>query len=135
MNKRIWKLYKELRRLRRQRKILANIIANNNSMLAQRIEDNRKDRQFIQYLQNELMQKRKEEASYSTLTFTLPNLFSLEREMTSPTVLDRRPRAEYMTRKLTDDMKIKMFNDLLEQGYINYSSTYEGDIYTIKVVR
>lgn len=133
MNKRVWKLYKELRRLRRQRKILANIIAKNNCILTQRTEENRQDRQFISYLQSELIQK--EKASYNTLTFTLPNLYSLERDMVSPIHLDRRPRAEYMTRKLTDSMKTKLFDDLLEQGYINYSSTIEGDIYTIKVVR
>ena len=135
MNKRILKLYKELRRLRRQRKILANIIAKNNRIMIQRIEENTKDRQFIRYLQNELMLKQKEEACYNTLTFTLPNPYSLEREMVSPIYLDRRPRAEYMARKLTDNMKIKLFNDLLEQGYINYSSTNEGDVYVIKVVR
>ena len=135
MNKRIWKLYKELRRLRRQRKILANIITKNNRLMIQRVEENRKDKQFIYYLQNELMRKRKEEASYSTLSFTLPNLYSLEKDMVSPILLDRRPRAEYMSRRLTDSMKTKLFDDLLEQGYISYSSTNEGDIYTIKVVR
>ena len=133
MNKRVWKLYKELRKLRRQRKILAKIISKNNIMLNQRVTENKEDKRFIRYLQNELV--RKENASYNTLTFTLPNLYSLERDMVSPRYLDSRPRAENLTRRLTDNMKIKMFNDLMEQGYISYSSTSEGDIYTIKVVR
>lgn len=135
MNKRIWKLYKELRRLRRQRRILANIITKHNRVLTQHIEENIKDKQFIRYLQDELMQKRREDVPYNTLTFTLPNLYSLERDMVSPTYLDRRPRAEYMTRRLTDSMKIKLVNDLLEQGYIKYTSNSEGDTYEIKVMR
>ena len=135
MNKRIWKLYKELRRLRRQRRILANIIAKHNSVLTQHIEENIKDRQFIRYLQDELMQKRREDVPYNTLAFTLPNLYSLERDMIPPVYLDNRPRAEAMTRRLTDSMKIKLVNDLLEQGYIKYTSNSEGDTYEIKVMR
>ena len=54
----------------------------------------------------------------------------------SPTDLDRRPRAEYITQRLTNDMKVKLFDDLAEQGYIRKTRDDEdGEVYEIKVVR
>ena len=69
------------------------------------------------------------------MSFVVPNLYMTE-ELISPIDLDRRPRAEYITKRLTNKMKVKLFDDLVEQGYIRKARDDEdGEVYEIKVVR
>lgn len=128
MNNRIWKLYKELRDLRKQVVSLNNRLESANNEIKSR-------NSLITFLEDRLRQKAAIEVPYSTMSFTVPNLYMMEKLM-SPTDLDRRPRAEYITRRLTDEMKVKLFNDLAEQGYIRKTRDDEvGEVYEIKVVR
>ena len=54
----------------------------------------------------------------------------------SPTFLDCKPRVEYLTQRLTNEMKIKLFDNLVEQGYVRKTRDDEtGEVYEIKVVR
>lgn len=128
MNKRIWKLYKELRNLRTRVVALNNILESANRELKQR-------NSFITFLEERLMQKNAIDVPYSTMSFVVPNLYMVEKVM-SPTDLDRRPRAEYITKRLTNEMKVILFDDLVEQGYIRKTRDDEvGEVYEIKVVR
>lgn len=128
MNKRIWKLYKELRDLRKRMVVLNNCLESANREIKTR-------NSFITFLEERLRQKAAVEVPYSTMSFVVPNLYMVENIM-SPTDLDRRPRAEYITKRLTDEMKIKLFDDLAEQGYIRKTRDDEvGEVYEIKVVR
>lgn len=115
---RIWKLYKELRMLRKKVKTLES------------------DLEFSNKRFNALYyEKTHQQVSYSTMSFLVPNLYKVEK-LISPTDLDRRPRAEYITRQLTDEMKVKLFDDLAEQGFIRKTRDDEiGEVYEIKVVR
>lgn len=118
MTKRIWKLYKEVRSLRRKVKTLENDLAYSN-------------RRFnILYYE-----KTQQDKPYDTMSFILPNMYALEREM-SPVDVYSHPRAEYFSRKLSDSMKIKLFDDLAEQGYVRKTRDDEfGEVFEIKVVR
>lgn len=118
MTNRIWKLYKEVRSLRRKVKTLENDLAYSN-------------RRF-----NTLyFEKTQQEKSYNTMSFMLPNLYALEREM-GPVDVYSHPKAEYFSRRLSDEMKIKMFDDLAEQGYIRKTRDDGfGEVFEIKVVR
>lgn len=128
MNKRIWKLYKELRSLRYEVKAYQHSLDDAWLEIKQR-------NSMITFLEERLRQKKETEVPYSTMSFVVPNLYMTEKLM-SPTDLDRIPRAEYITRRLTDEMKIKLFNDLAEQGYIRKTRDDEvGEVYEIKVVR
>ena len=128
MNKRIWKLYKELRDLRIRVVALNNCLESANHEIKQR-------NSFITFLEERLRQRAAVEVPYSTMSFMVPNLYMVEKLM-SPTDLDRRPRAEYITERLTNEMKIKLFDDLAEQGYIRKTrDDRDGEVYEIKVVR
>lgn len=128
MNKRIWKLYKELRSLRCEVKAYQHSLDDAWLEIKQR-------NSMITFLEERLRQKKETEVPYSTMSFVVPNMYMVEKLM-SPTDLDRRPRAEYITRRLTDEMKIKLFNDLAEQGYIRKTRDDKvGEVYEIKVVR
>lgn len=128
MTKRIWKLYKELRDLRKRVVALNNSLEYANHELKQR-------NSLITFLEERLRQKASVDTPYSTMSFVVPNLHMVEKVM-SPTDLDRRPRAEYITRRLTDGMKVKLFDDLAEQGYIRKTRDDEvGEVYEIKIVR
>ena len=128
MNKRIWKLYKELRDLRKRVSALNNSLERANLELKQR-------NSLITFLEERLRQKAAVDVPYSTMSFVVPNLYMTEKLM-SPTDLDRIPRAEYITKRLTNDMKVKLFDDLAEQGYIRKTRDDEvGEVYEIKVVR
>lgn len=128
MNKRIWKLYKELRDLRTRVVALNNSLESANRELKQR-------NSLITFLEERLRQKASVDIPYSTMSFVVPNLYMVEKLM-SPTDVDRRPRAEYITQRLTDGMKVKLFNDLAEQGYIRMiKDDIDGQVYEIKVVR
>lgn len=126
--KRIWKLYKELRDLRKRVVALNNSLEYANHELKQR-------NSLITFLEERLIQKAAIDVPYSTMSFVVPNLYKLENVL-SPTFLDSRPRAEYITRQLTNEMKVKLFDDLAEQGYIRKTRDDEsGEVYEIKVVR
>ena len=128
MNKRIWKLYKELRDLRKR------VVALNNSLEYANHEIKQRN-YLITFLEERLRQRAAVDVPYSTMSFIVPNLYMTEKLM-SPTDLDRRPRAEYITKRLTNDMKVKLFDDLAEQGYIHKTRDDEvGEVYEIKVVR
>lgn len=118
MTNRIWKLYKEVRSLRRKVKTLENDLAYSN-------------RRF-----NTLYyEKTQQEKTYNTMYFTLPNMYALEREM-CPVDIHSRPRAEYFSRRLSDEMKIRLFDDLAEKGYIRKTRDDGfGEVFEIKVVR
>lgn len=90
---------------------------------------------LITSLEERLREKASVEVPYSTMSFIIPNLYLMEATM-GTIHLDSRPRAEYMTRRLTNEMKIKLFDDLFEQGYIRKTrDTKDGEVYEIKVVR
>ena len=128
MNKRIWKLYKELRSLR------CEVKAYQHSLDHARLEIKQRN-SMITFLEERLRQKKETEVPYSTMSFIVPNLYRLESIM-SPTFLDCKPRAEYLTKRLTNEMKIKLFDDLVEQGYVRKTRDDEtGEVYEIKVVR
>lgn len=118
MNNRIWELYKEVRRLRRKVKTLENDLEYSN-------------RRFntLYYEKTQL------DKPYNTMSFILPNMYALEREM-SPVDVFSHPRAEYLSRKLSDSMKIKLFDDLAEQGYIRKTRDDKiGEVFEIKVIK
>ena len=128
MNKRIWKLYKELRDLRKR------VVALNYSLEYANHEIKQRN-YLITFLEERLRQKAAVDVPYSTMSFVVPNLYMTEKLM-SPTDLDRRPRAEYITKRLTNEMKVKLFDDLAEQGYVRKTRDDEdGEVYEIKVVR
>ena len=128
MNKRIWKLYKELRDLRKR------VVALNYSLEYANHEIKQRN-SLINFLEERLRQRAAVDVPYSTMSFVIPNLYMVEKVM-SPTDLDRRPRAEYITKRLTDELNVKLFDDLAEQGYIRKTKDDEvGEVYEIKVVR
>lgn len=134
MNKRIWrtlklfKLFKLCRELQSENKGLRNSLEEAWNEIKQR-------NSLITFLEERLRVKASTEVPYSTMSFIIPNLYLMEATM-NPIYSDRRPRAEHMTRKLTDEMKIHLFNDLFEQGYIRKTrDTKDGEVYEIKVVR
>lgn len=115
--KKIWKLYKELRRLRRKVKVLEEDLCRTN-------------RDY-----NALFYKKTQEVPYNTISIMVPNIHSIEAVGNYYTV-DSRPRAEYIHKRMTDKMKIKLVDDLFEQKYIRRVQDNDvGEIYEIKVVR
>lgn len=128
MNKRIWRILKLCRELQSENKGLRNSLEEARNEVKQR-------NSLITFLEERLREKASVEVPYSTMSFIIPNLYFMEATI-SPTHLDSRPRAEYLTRKLTNEMKIKLFDDLFEQGYIRKTrDTKDGEVYEIKVVR
>lgn len=128
MTRRIWKLYKELRDLRKQVVALHNSLTSANLELKQR-------NSLITFLEEQLRQKAAVDVPYNTMSFVVPNLYMVKSVML-PIDLDRNSRAEYLTRQLTNEMKVKLFDDLAEQGYIRKTRDDEfGEVFEIKVVR
>jgi hypothetical protein len=128
MNKRIWRVLKLNRELRKENKGLRNSLEEARNEIKQR-------NSLLTFLEERLREKARVDVPYSTMSFVIPNLYLMETTI-SPISLDRRPRAEYMTKKLTNEMKIKMFDNLFEQGYISKTrDTKDGEVYEIKVVR
>lgn len=119
MTKRIWKLYKEVRSLRRKVKTLENDLAYS-----------RRRFNTLYY------EKTQQEKPYNTMSFIIPNMYALERDMLSPVDIYSHPKAEYFSRRLSNEMKIKLFDDLAEQGYIRKTRDDQfGEVFEIKVVR
>ncbi len=122
------RVLKLCRQLRSENKGLRNSLEESRNEVKQR-------NSLITFLEERLREKASIDVPYSTMSFIIPNLYLME-AILNPTTLDSRPKAEYMTRKLTDEMKVKMFNDLFEQGYIRkIRDTKDGEVYEIKVVR
>ena len=134
MNKRIQRTLRVLRVLKLCREQRSELVGLRNSLEEARNEIKQRN-SLITFLEERLTEKANVNVPYSTMSFIVPNLYLMEATM-SPTQLDRRPRAEYLTRKLTDNMKIKLFDDLFEQGYIRrIRDNKDGEVYEIKVVR
>lgn len=84
---------------------------------------------------NILFYKNLQKMPFSTLTFTIPNLHSVEMDYHF-SVMSRKPVANYIHEQMTDKMKIKLVDDLFEQGYIRkIQDDNIGESYEIKVVR
>lgn len=127
MTKRIWKLYKEVRRLRDKVKTLEADCskANYDKMVAFQEVD-----MWRQYVQNNKVQ-----LPYNTMQIMIPNMYGFETIM-APTDIDRKPKAEFLMKRMTDDAKIHIMDDLIAQGYFRKVRDDEfSEIYEIKVVR
>lgn len=117
MDKRIFELYKEVRRLRRREKALERDL----------------DRANQNY--NALWyRKTQQEVDYNTLSVTIPNVHEFERFF-GPIDYYSRPKAEYLARTLSDKSKIKLIDDLFEQGYIQLVEDEFGQTFTIRVLK
>ena len=115
--KKIWELYKELRSLRRKVKVLEADLHSAN----------------MRY--NTLFFKQSQEVPFNTMSIMIPNVHHLEAVFGDRDMYCR-PRADYVHKRMTDQMKIKLVNDLVEQGYVRLVEDNEiGEIYEIKVVR
>lgn len=115
--KRIWKLYKELRRLRRKVKTLESDLCRANQNY------------------NALFYKKSQEVPYNTMTIMMPNVHHIESAYGLRDV-SRRPVADYINKRMSDQMKVKLVDDLFEQGYIR--KIRDDDVcesYEVKVVR
>lgn len=127
MTKRIWKLYKEVRRLRNKVKTLeANCSkANYDKMMA--FQEVAMWRQHIQ--------DNKVQLPYNTMQIMIPNMYGFETIM-DPTRIDHKPRAEFLMKRMTDTAKIHVMDDLITQGYFRKVRDDEfSEVYEIKVVR
>lgn len=127
MTKRIWKLYKEVRRLRNKVKMLEADCskANYDKMIAfQEVQ------QWRQYVQDHKVQ-----LPYNTMQIMIPNMYGFETIM-NPTDIDHRPKAEFLMKRMTDTAKIHVMDDLIAQGYFRKVRDDKfSEIYEIKVVR
>jgi hypothetical protein len=114
----IWKLYQELRRLRNKVKALeadlSRINTNYNILLSY---------------------KKSQEVLFNTMTITMPNVHRIEIDYHLRDE-SRRPIADHIYKRMSEQMKIKLVDDLFEQGYIR--KIQDDDVcesYEIKVVR
>lgn len=127
MTKRIWKLYKEVRRLRNKVKTLEADCskANYDKMIAfQEVA------QWRQYVQDNKVQ-----LPYNAIQIMIPNMYGFETIM-DPTRVDKRPRAEFLMKRMTDTAKLHIMDDLIAQGYFRKVRDDEfSEIYEIKVMR
>lgn len=115
--KKILELYKELRRLRRKVKVLEADLHDAN----------------MRY--NTLFFKKSQEVPFNTMSIMIPNVHYIEAVLGNRDMYSR-PRADYVRERMTDKMKIKLVNDLVEQGYVRLVEDNDvGEIYEIKVVR
>lgn len=125
MTKRIWKLYKEVRRLRNKVKTLEADCskANYDKMMAfQEIQ------QWRQYVQEHRVQ-----LPYDTVHIIVPNRYGFETMMCPP---DINGKAEFLMKRMTDTAKIHVMDDLIAYGYFRKVRDDEfAEIYEIKVVR
>ena len=115
--KRFWKLYKELRSLREKVKTLEE------------------DLSWANKRYNMLYLQKTQEVPYSTMSIMIPNMYSVESCFNRP-YLDERPRAECVQKRMSDKMKLKLIDDLFEQGFIRKVQDNEmGEVYEIKCVK
>lgn len=127
MTKRIWKLYKEVRRLRNKVKTLENDCAHANYAKEVAFQEVAQWRQYIQ--------DNKVQLPYNSVQIMIPNMYGFETIM-DPTRIDHRPRAEFLMKRMTDTAKIHVMDDLIAQGYFRKVRDDEfSEIYEIKVMR
>ena len=127
MTKRIWKLYKEVRRLRNKVKTLE---ADCNKANFDRMIAFQEVQQWRQYIQDSKVQ-----LPYNSIQIMVPNMYGFETIM-SPTDIDRRPRAEFLMQRMKDNAKIHVMDDLIAQGFFRKVRDDEfAEMYEIKVVR
>ena len=127
MTKRIWKLYKEVRRLRNKVKTLEADCgkANYDKMVAFQEVD-----MWRQYVQGNKVQ-----LPYDSIQIMIPNMYGFETIM-DPTRIDHKSRVEFLMKRMTDAAKIHVMDDLITQGYFRKVRDDESlEIYEIKVVR
>ena len=127
MTKRIWKQYKEVRRLRNKVKTLEADCgkANYDKMVAfQEVA------QWRQYIQDSKVQM-----PYNSIQIMIPCMYGFETIM-DPRSIDSRPKAEFLMKHMTDSAKIHVMDNLITQGYFRKVRDDEfAEIYEIKVVR
>lgn len=127
MTKRIWKLYKEVRRLRNKVKTLEADCSKANFDRDTAFQEVVMWRQYIQ--------DHKVQLPYNTMQIMIPNMYGFE-TIIAPTDIDRRPKAEFLMKRMTNDAKIHVMDDLISQGYFRKVRDDEfAEIYEIKVVR
>lgn len=127
MSKRIWKLYKELRRLRNEVETLEADCskANYDKMVA--FQEVAMLRQYVQEYKVQL--------PYDTMHVIIPKMYGFETIM-APGDIDSRPKAEFLMKRMTDAAKIHVMEDLIAQGYFRkIRDDRNAEIYEIKVVR
>lgn len=117
MTKRIWKLYKEVRRLRKRVKFLDQTLSDAN-------------RRY-----NELYYRKHPDNHYDTMSIFIPNVHYIARQVGSAT-MDHPGRIDYLAERISDSAKLKMFNDLLEQGYVKtVQDDLNGLVMEMKAIR
>lgn len=127
MTKRVWKLYKEVRRLRNKVKTLEADCSKANRDREIAFQETAMWRQYIQ--------DNKVQLPYNTMQIMIPNMYGFETVM-DPTKIDRKPRAEFLMKRMTADAKIHVMDNLIAQGYFRKVRDDEfSEIYEIKVVR
>ena len=129
------KLLRVIMKLRRELYCLKCEMKANKNSLEEAWNEIKQRNSMITFLEEKLREKASIEVPYSTLSFIVPNLYAIERDFTTIRV-DSRPRAEYIQIRLTDNMKIKLFDELIDNGYIRKTAdNKDGEIYEIKVVK
>lgn len=127
MTKRIWKLYKEVRRLRNKVKTLEADCSKANLDKIMAFQEVDMWRQYVQ--------DNKVQLPYNTMQIMIPNMYGFETIM-DPTDIDHRPKAEFLMKRMTDTAKIHVIDELIAQGYFRrIRNDRDMEIYEIKVVR
>lgn len=127
MTKRIWKLYREVRRLRNKVKTLEADCSKANRDKEIAFQETATWRQYIQ--------DNKVQLPYNTMQIAIPNMYGFEIIMDS-TRIDHKPRAEFLMKRMTDTAKIHVMDSLIAQGYFRKVRDDEfSEIYEIKVVK
>ena len=122
MTKRIWKLYKEVRRLRNKVKILE--------------ADCSKANNKVKILEADCSKaNNKVKLPYDTIQVMIPSMYGFETIM-NPKSVDNRPKSEFLMKRMTDTVKIHVMDDLITQGYFRkVRDDVFAEIYEIKVMR
>lgn len=130
MNKRVWKLYKEVRRLRRKVKTLEADCGEANykfNIATQEIHQWRQLHEDGTY--------RIGTQPYDRLSITVPNMCGFE-FIQDPRYADTVLRAEHLMKRMTETAKIKIADDLIQRGYLRKVGDDEMfEVYELKVVR
>lgn len=130
MNKRIWKLYKEVRRLRRKVKTLEADCGEANYKFNIAMQETHQWRQLY-----EDDTYRKGLQPYDRLSIMVPNMYGCE-FIQDPRCFDTKSQAEHLMKRMTETAKIKIADDLIQHGYLRKVSDDEMyEVYEIKVVR
>lgn len=129
MTKRIWKLYKEVCRLRCKVKQLEADCADANYDKMEMQQEVQHWRQYADEL------RRRTEQPYDKIMLTVPSIYGLE-YIQNPRLIDNKPRAEYLMKRMTDTAKLKLIDDLIQGGYIKKVRDDEMcAMYEMKVIK